>query len=98
MDRFVLNEASITTHQMGTVLALLALCAGNSPVTGEFPSQRPVKRGFDVFFDLRLIFAYIQYKFRRICGSEPIVKSSVPVTSPRNSTNKPKVLLTETFQ
>ena len=23
-------------------------------VTGEFPSQRPVKRGFGVFFDLRL--------------------------------------------
>ena len=30
------------------------LCAGNSPVTGEFPSQRPVTRSFDVFFDLRL--------------------------------------------
>ena len=29
-------------------------CAGNSPVTGEFPSQRPVTRTFDVFFDLRL--------------------------------------------
>ena len=23
----------------------------NSPVTGEFPSQRPVRRSFDVFFD-----------------------------------------------
>ena len=34
--------------------ALLALCAGKSPVTGEFPSQRPVARSFDVFFDLRL--------------------------------------------
>ena len=33
---------------------LLSLCAGNSPVTGEFPSQRPVTRSFDVFFDLRL--------------------------------------------
>ena len=28
--------------------------AGNSPVTGEFPSHRPVTRSFDVFFDLRL--------------------------------------------
>ena len=28
-------------------------CAGNSPVTGEFPAQRPVTRSFDVFFDLR---------------------------------------------
>ena len=34
--------------------ALLSLCAGNSPVTGEFPAQRPVTRSFDVFFDLRL--------------------------------------------
>ena len=41
-------------HQMGTFSALLALCAGNSPITGEFPTQRPVTRSFDVFFDLRL--------------------------------------------
>ena len=32
----------------------LAICAGNSPVTGEFPAQRPVTRSFEVFFDLRL--------------------------------------------
>ena len=41
-------------HQMETFSALLALCAGNSPVPGEFPAQRPVTRSFDVFFDLRL--------------------------------------------
>ena len=41
-------------HQMETHSALLALCAGNSPVTGEFPSQRPVTRSFVVFFDLHL--------------------------------------------
>ena len=39
---------------METLSALLALCAGNSPVTGEFPAQKPVTRSFDVFFDLRL--------------------------------------------
>ena len=33
--------------------ALLALGVGNSPVTGEFPAQRPVTRGFDVSFGLR---------------------------------------------
>ena len=33
--------------------ALLAICAGNSPVTGEIPAQMPVTRSFDVFFDLR---------------------------------------------
>ena len=41
-------------HQMETFSPLLALYAGNSLVTGEFPSQRPVTRNFDVFFDLRL--------------------------------------------
>ena len=39
-------------HQMETFSALLAICAGNSPVTGECPTQRPVMRSFDVFFDL----------------------------------------------
>ena len=33
---------------------LLALCGGNPPVTGGFPSQRPVTRSFDISFDLRL--------------------------------------------
>ena len=41
-------------HQMETFSVLLAICAGNSPVPGEFPAQRPVTRSFDVFFDLRL--------------------------------------------
>ena len=41
-------------HQMKTFSVLLALCAGNSPVTGEFPAQRPVTRSFDIFCDLRL--------------------------------------------
>ena len=41
-------------HQMETFSAILAICAGNSPVPGEFPTQRPVTRSFDVFFDLRL--------------------------------------------
>ena len=39
---------------METFSALLTLCEGNSPVTGEFPSQRPVTWSFDVFFDMRL--------------------------------------------
>ena len=40
-------------HQMETFSVSLALCAGNSPVPGEFPTQRPVTRSFDVYFDLR---------------------------------------------
>ena len=55
-------------HQMETFPALLTLCAGNSPVTGECPppppppphthththTQKPVTLRFDVFLDLRL--------------------------------------------
>ena len=41
-------------HRMETFSALLAICAGNSPVPGEFSAQRPVTRNIDVFFDLRL--------------------------------------------
>ena len=38
---------------METFSAFLAICAGNSPVTGEFPAQRPVTQSFDSFFDLQ---------------------------------------------
>ena len=41
-------------HQMEKFSALLALCARNSPVTGEFPAQRPGTQSFDVLFDLCL--------------------------------------------
>ena len=42
------------TSSDGNISVLLVLCAGNSPVTGEFPSQRPVTRSFDVFVELLL--------------------------------------------
>ena len=42
------------TSSNGNIYASLAPWAGNSPVTGEFPSPRPMTRGFDVFFDLHL--------------------------------------------
>ena len=41
-------------HQVDTFSALPAICAGNSPVPGEFPAQRPVTWSFGVFFDMRL--------------------------------------------
>ena len=41
-------------HQMETFSALLVLCEGISPITGEFPSHRPVTQSFDIFFDLHL--------------------------------------------
>ena len=33
---------------METFSALLAICAGNSLVTGEFPAQRPVMQSFEL--------------------------------------------------
>ena len=38
---------------METFFALLAICARNSSVSGELPTQRPVTRSIDAFFDLR---------------------------------------------
>ena len=40
-------------HQMEIYSALPALCEGNPAVIGVFPSQRPVTRSFNIFFDLR---------------------------------------------
>ena len=48
--RVLLSPISWWRHQMEKFSALLAICAG----TGEFPTQRPVTRSFDVFFVLRL--------------------------------------------
>ena len=51
---FSIIRVSGWRHQMETFSALLANCAGNSPVPSEFPAHRPVTWSFDVFFDLRL--------------------------------------------
>ena len=42
------------TSSNGNIFRVTGHCAGNSPVPGEFPTQRPVTRSFDVLFDLRL--------------------------------------------
>ena len=36
------------------MISCIGCGAGNSPVTSDFPSPRPVTRSFDVLFDLRL--------------------------------------------
>ena len=46
--------SSMMTSSNGNISALPAICADNSPVTGEFPAHWPVTWSFDVFFDLRL--------------------------------------------
>ena len=50
----VIGDHFMMTSWNGIFYALLAICAGNSPVSNEFPTQRPVTRSFDVFIDLRL--------------------------------------------
>ena len=45
------------TSSNKNISALLALCAGNTQVTGEFRSQRPVTQSFDVF---SFIYAWTQ--------------------------------------
>ena len=47
-------ETTMMTSSNRKNSALLAICVGNSPVPGEFPTQRPATRSFGVFFDLRL--------------------------------------------
>ena len=51
----------VMTSWIGNLFRITVFCAENSPVTagnslvtGEFPSHRPVTRSFDVFFELRL--------------------------------------------
>ena len=41
------------TSWNGNIFRVTGPLCGNSPVTGEFPAQRPVTRSFDIFFDLR---------------------------------------------
>ena len=38
------------TSSNGKISTVLAICAGNSPVAGEFPAQRPVMQSFGVSF------------------------------------------------
>ena len=54
-----LVECCISFHIMmtpwnGNIFCVTGLYAGNLPVTGEFPSLKPLMRSFDVFFDLHL--------------------------------------------
>ena len=57
-------------HQRVTFLTLLAFCAGNSRITGEYPAQRPVTRSFDVFFDLHPN-KWLNKQWRRWCFETP---------------------------
>ena len=47
-------DSTMMTSSNENFFRVTALCEGNPPVTGGFPSQRPVTRNFDIFFDLHL--------------------------------------------
>ena len=47
-----LEQVFMMTFSNGNIFRVTGLCEGNSPVPGEFPSQRPVTLSFDVLFDL----------------------------------------------
>ena len=46
----------MVTSSNGNIFCVTRHLCGNSPVTGEFPPQRPLTRSFDVFF---FIYAWI---------------------------------------
>ena len=52
--RVAITTNTVMTSSNGNISTLLALCAGTSPVTGEFSAQRLVTQDFDDFFVLRL--------------------------------------------
>ena len=59
------HVTSMMTSLNGNLFRLTGPLCGNSPVTGEFPSQRLVTRSFDVFFDLRLNKRFSKQSRRR---------------------------------
>ena len=62
----LLSDSGDTVYYGGAVVWWRhQICAGNSPVTGEFPSQRPVTRSLDVFFHLRLTKRFNKQSARR---------------------------------
>ena len=73
---------------------------GNSPVTGEFPSQRPVTRSFAVFFDLRLNQRWANDgdadDLRRHCTHYDVtVMGTDDINTTKQSKTKPVYLLSD---
>ena len=52
--QLIWNRNNVMTSSNGNIFRVIGHLCGNSPVTGEFPAQRPVTRSFGVFFDLCL--------------------------------------------
>ena len=50
VSAILIRMKSWWNHQMEAFSGLLALCEGNSPVTGEISSQRGSIADFDIFY------------------------------------------------
>ena len=48
------QKLSMMTSWTGNIFRVIGPLCGNLPVTGEFPSERPVMQSFGVFLDLHL--------------------------------------------
>ena len=54
MPGLKLNRVSMMTSSNGNIFRVTGPLCGEFTGPGEFPTQRPVTRSFDVYFDLRL--------------------------------------------
>ena len=84
-------------HQMETFYASLAICAGNSPVTGKIPVQRPVTQSFDVFFDSAWMNGWVSNReagdLRRHCTHYDVTVMAVPYKSLKFQVLKTKTVI-----
>ena len=96
---YIYMSCFMMTSSNGNMFCVIGFCAGNSlvtagnsPVTGEFPSYRPVTRSFDVFFALRLNKWLSKQSIRRwfetlsrslwrhcnvVTNSDPVIQAAV---------------------
>ena len=54
MKSLLINMDFMMTSSNGNIFRVTGPLCGEFTVPGEFPTQRPVTRSFDVFFDMRL--------------------------------------------
>ena len=81
------------TSSNGNIFRVAGHLRRDSPVTGEFPTQRPVTQSFDVFFDLRMNnrlskqswgwwFDTLSRPLWRHCNVHELKKLNIPVNIP----------------
>ena len=64
---------SVWRHQMETFSSLIVLCTGVPPVIVGFPSQGPVRRGFDGSLICTWAIGWVNSDFRRHCSRHDVI-------------------------